>query len=151
MTRPHIGAADHAPLPRSTGSASALIAPNHSKIDASAVKAACGPTGGAGASNAATLPKWAKPHASLIADIIAEQPERNKVTTETCMGPASYGYRGRNAARLRMIYAATFTDMLTWVGAVEHDSAEYHQRRNALIAFDKANNADAVIARGMGL
>ncbi len=93
------------------------------------------------------LPLWAQPHRALIAAIIAEQPERTKVTTETCMGPASYGYRGRNAALLREVYALTFDRMLRHVGAAEFDSPQYHKRRDALLAFDRANNADAVISQ----
>lgn len=109
-------------------------------------------TEGAAAPNLSTLPAWANTDEAraLLATIIAEQPERSRPLTQLATGQtASFGFAGRAANRLRAIYDRTFDRMLTFVGAVPFDSPEYHCRRNALIAFDKANNADAVIAKAM--
>ena len=101
-----------------------------------------------GRARLANLPLWARAHAALIAEIVAEQPERTKVLTEfSANSPASFGYRGKKAALLRYEFALVFSDMMR--AMPEHGTAAYEAARDGLIRFEREQGADAVIARAM--
>jgi hypothetical protein len=96
------------------------------------------------------LPLWANilEARELLERIIVEQPERTKPLTQLATGQtASFGYRGKAANALRTLYAAFEADRLDWLAEVPFNSEQWHKRRNAIIAYERAHGADALISR----
>lgn len=124
---------------------------NHSQSARGFPVAVSAPTAAAGVAEPLHLPSWAdnEPGRELIARIKAERPAKRSFDN----GISAWGgeeYAGRTANLLRKLYAAEFDRMLAWVGAVPFDSPEYHQRRDALLQFDKTCGPDAVMERVLG-
>lgn len=99
------------------------------------------------------LPTWARTtEARLLLSLIQiERPERDRVLTRMFDGtPADYGYRGKNAAKLRAIFAKTYEVLMDWSCAAMPDREAFDSRRDAVIAYGRQFGADAVIARVLG-
>jgi hypothetical protein len=100
-----------------------------------------------------SLPQWAStPEArALLAAIAAEDPDRTKPLTETMTGEtASFGYRGLNAARLRILFKPEFDRLLDWVGEAPFPSAEWDSRRQVVIQFERECGPEALIESALG-
>jgi hypothetical protein len=109
-----------------------------------------GPVAAPSFGSPANLPAWLDEEArELLAKIVANAPEQSRPLTQTFCGIATYGFAGKDAQRLREIYDRHYTAMLDFVGAVPFGTPAYRARRDALIAYDKRNCADAVIERAL--
>lgn len=105
---------------------------------------------GVAAANLSDLPYWARnAEARQLLDRIAEQrPDRTKALTETMTGAtASFGYRGKEAARLRQMFEAFESERMDWLAEAPFPSKQWDNRRQAIIDYGKAHGPDALIAQ----
>lgn len=87
------------------------------------------------------MPTWASTNeARALLAAIKLNPPHITVYDDGLSTWNGHRYAGRNAAQLRDLFALTFDDML------QHSRID----RDALVAWRKVNNADAVIARVLG-
>ena len=94
------------------------------------------------------LPAWAEPYAALIAEIVAERPERNRPLDDMPgHGPITFGFAGRKAADLRRVYEAAYSAMID--DLPPFGTPEREARREAIIRWSKLCNSDAVIQRAI--
>jgi hypothetical protein len=117
--------------------------------------AVCPPTAGDGGApaNLPDLPCWARNDEAraLLAKIAEARPDRTKPLTESATGAtASFGYRGRVAARLRELYEAFESERMDWLAECPFPSRQWDNRRQAIIDYGKAHSADVLIAQVLG-
>lgn len=138
--------------PRQANRSSSAVSPFPPSNVAADLTLRAGPNGEAAATDLPNLPAWANTDEAirLLKLILAEQPERSRITTVTADGAAaSFGYRGKAANQLRQLYDRFFLERLDWVAQCEFRSREWVNRRNSLIAYDKRHGPDALIERLM--
>ena len=114
--------------------------------------AVCPPTAadGGAAANLSDLPCWARNDEAraLLARIAEAQPDRTKPLTETMTGAtASFGYRGKEAARLRQMFDPFIMERIGWAYQAGFDTPLFHKRRAAVFAYIDVNGPDALITR----
>lgn len=94
------------------------------------------------------LPAWADPYRDLIAEIVADRPDRTLPMDDMPgHGPTQWGFRGRKAADLRRAYEVAYSAMLDTLPPF--GTSDRAARREAIIRWSKLCNSDAVIQRAL--
>lgn len=131
-----------------TPAASVTAAPDA----AAAVAPQCAGDGGAPAI-LSDLPCWANNDEAraLLARIVEQRPDRTKPLTETMTGgTGSFGYRGRDANRLRQLFDPFIMERIAWAYKAGFDTPLFHKRRNSVFAYMDNHGPDALIQQVLG-
>lgn len=96
------------------------------------------------------LPAWANTDEAraLLAQIIAEQPERDRPLTQLATGQtASFGFAGKAANRLRQLFDPFIIERMHWAQSAGFGTDLYWKRRKAVLDYADRCGPDQLIAR----